>query len=300
MGTVLLNAEHRKGTIRFLGEVVLNADSVLPWSMTVASQLHTLLNLTLPLSLSRGRGLNAFPWEYRADCLRMARLPILRRFNSTLQPPFPDGDAWLSDTLAKAPPGSVTVVSTTALTNLVDVLKARPALRRAIRRLVWMGGAVGVPGNLDPKQFPEWNKKAEWNVYFDPEAAAWLFDHTDIPVLLFPLDVSDGTPITAEFMELLAERRNQSQLDALIFDSYSLVMDEPFYRLWDTVAVAYIGHPEYFLPPVDMRLKVVTDLIDQGALVRDPAGRQVKVFQDFAPGGKAALYRYVASPRRGR
>ena len=57
------------------------------------------------------------------------------------------------------------------------------------------GGAVTVPGNLlDPTVSSEltiWNDKAEWNVYSDPFAAAYIFENTSIPILMFPLDISD-------------------------------------------------------------------------------------------------------------
>ena len=296
MGTILLAAEHAKGTVNFVGEVMVNGDSALPWSMSVAAKLHALLDLDAPVALSQCRGFNAFPWEYRADTVRVDALPALQGLKARAAA-AEDGESWLARVLEGAAPGSVTVLCTAGLTPLADVLKARPSLAKAIRRLVWMGGAVDVPGNLDRKQFPFWSDKPEWNVFFDPFAADWLLRHTDFPVLLFPLDVSDATPISRHFLEELARRAPESPLAAFVYQCYNLTVDEPFYRLWDTVAAAYLGHPEFFAPPVPMALRVATEYPDQGATVRAAqGGREVQVFLRFAEGGKDALYRYVVDP----
>ena len=50
------------------------------------------------------------------------------------------------------------------MTNLALALRQEPALPTLLRRLVIMGGAYDYRGNTNPV--------AEWNVAFDPEAAA--------------------------------------------------------------------------------------------------------------------------------
>ena len=94
MGTILLADMHKKGKIEFLGEIMLNGDSVLPYSMEVrgllgscpeqlvlvisltlsiqwtleqiAYKLHDMMNINdVPLSLSKARMHNAFPYCYR-------------------------------------------------------------------------------------------------------------------------------------------------------------------------------------------------------------------------------------------
>src|SRR5204862_195840 len=73
------------------------------------------------------------------------------------------------------------IVALGPLTNLAVALsRDRRALSR-VGRIVVMGGAVAVPGNV--------TAAAEFNFYVDPEAAAAVFE-ADLPLELVPLDVT--------------------------------------------------------------------------------------------------------------
>lgn len=63
--------------------------------------------------------------------------------------------------------GRLLLVALGPLTNLALALKLDPSLPERIGRLVIMGGAVSAHGNITPA--------AEFNVYFDPEAAHIVF-----------------------------------------------------------------------------------------------------------------------------
>lgn len=63
--------------------------------------------------------------------------------------------------------GRLLLVALGPLTNLALALKLDPTLPERIGRLVVMGGAVNCRGNITPA--------AEFNVYFDPEAAHIVF-----------------------------------------------------------------------------------------------------------------------------
>src|SRR5688572_29731692 len=74
------------------------------------------------------------------------------------------------------------VVALGPLTNLAVALRrGRHALSR-VGRIVEMGGALAVPGNVTPG--------AEFNFYVDPEAAAAVFE-AGLPIDLVPLDVTN-------------------------------------------------------------------------------------------------------------
>jgi len=81
--------------------------------------------------------------------------------------------------LARERPGELTLVALAPLTNLALALKLDPTLPSRVARLVVMGGAVTVRGNMP--HMPA----AEFNIGFDPEAAhvvfsAWpMFDLVD-------------------------------------------------------------------------------------------------------------------------
>ena len=64
--------------------------------------------------------------------------------------------------------GRLLLVMLGPLTNLALALRLDPTLPERIGRLVVMGGAVTARGNITPS--------AEFNVYFDPEAARIVFD----------------------------------------------------------------------------------------------------------------------------
>jgi inosine-uridine nucleoside N-ribohydrolase len=81
-------------------------------------------------------------------------------------------DRWRAD---------LTIVALGPLTNLALALQQDPRRLARAGRIVVMGGAIGVPGNV--------TSAAEFNFYVDPEAAAVVLD-AGLPVELIPLDVT--------------------------------------------------------------------------------------------------------------
>ncbi|MBM3222099.1 MAG: nucleoside hydrolase [Candidatus Rokubacteria bacterium] len=67
------------------------------------------------------------------------------------------------------------------LTNVALALERDAEALRAIGRLVIMGGAVDVPGNVTPD--------AEFNIHVDPDAARRVFE-AGLPIDLVPLDAT--------------------------------------------------------------------------------------------------------------
>ena len=241
-------------------------------------------------SLSRARGLNPFPWEYRADCVRFEKL-----LPEDDQPTAaPDGEAHLQRTLAAAEE-PLTVLALGPLTPLQLALEPRPELLARVDRLVWMGGAVDVPGNLDPATLPgvPVGDRAEWNVFWDPPAADWVFRNLTAPITLAPLDISNQAPITPRFLDLL--QTSDAPAACLAAQAYASVADQPFYRLWDVTAAMYVIEPGLFQQPRTERLEVVTTGRDQGASVRSDSGREIEVLSAFAALDATDLHRAVAA-----
>lgn len=75
----------------------------------------------------------------------------------------------------------LTIVALGPLTNLALALRQDPRRVGRAGRIVVMGGAIAVPGNITPA--------AEFNFYVDPEAAAAVLE-AGLPVELVPLDVT--------------------------------------------------------------------------------------------------------------
>src|SRR5207237_982377 len=152
-------------------------------------------------------------------------------------PPFPDGDALLEALLGGCEPG-VTVLITCPFTPLAELLRRRPELQAKIGQIVWMGGAINVGGNLDPATVtaPVWNPLSEWNAFWDPASADWIFRNTTCPIIQFPLDMTNQAAITRGFMATLAAQSAAgATYSTLAYQAYGIVASESFYDMWDVV-----------------------------------------------------------------
>src|SRR5690606_24980561 len=231
--------------------VVVNGDCITTPAMNAAWRIQQYIGHTdIPLGLSSARGYKPFPWEYRGDRVKLSDLAMLQPLPSCATP-YRDGDALLAEMLTNAS-SPVTILCTGPLTPLADVLKssAGAALQSKIARVVWMGGAVAVGGNLDPATLPASvaNPYAEWNVFWDPYAADWIFRNTSFPITLFPLDITNQAAITKSFMSRLLVQAKQHRVSDLAYQAYSLVASEVFYDMWDVTATVWITRPQFYAP----------------------------------------------------
>jgi inosine-uridine nucleoside N-ribohydrolase len=83
--------------------------------------------------------------------------------------------------------GRLVVVALGPLTNVALALQRDQERLARVARIVVMGGAVGVAGNVAPA--------AEFNIHVDPEAAAAVFA-SGLPIELVPLDVTRQVVLT--------------------------------------------------------------------------------------------------------
>ncbi len=265
------------------GIALVNGDCLAEPTMAAQAKLLGLIGREdVACSLSTARAFNAFPWEYRGDCARFLSLPSIAGVDAPAPgPPFPDGERHLAEVLRASPAGSVTLLATGPLTPLQLVLEADPTLAAKLERIVWMGGAIDAPGNLDPATLPPAavNAFAEWNAYWDPFAVDWVFRNTTVPITLAPLDVCDQAPVSVFFVDRLL--RSPRPLARLAGEAYAMVADQPFYRLWDAVAACAALAPEVFESPIEMQLAVETWGPEQGRIRRDSRGRKVEVLMQL-------------------
>jgi inosine/uridine nucleosidase len=91
----------------------------------------------------------------------------------------------------EAAPEPVTLVPTGPLTNVAQLLSARPDLHGRIREIVLMGGSTG-RGNVTPA--------AEFNIFVDPEAAAIVFE-SGVPLTMIGLNLTHQALATPEVLE---------------------------------------------------------------------------------------------------
>jgi purine nucleosidase len=293
MSTVLLTTMK---DVNLLGIVIVNADSIAAPAMQTAWKILSYLGRQdIPLGLSRVRGVNPFPWSYRSDCVSEGKIGVLKPFaDNPPWPPFPDGDQLLLELLQKAKE-PVTLLVTSPMTPLSDLLAAHPDLTSKIKQVIWMGGAIKVNGNLDPATVPNppWNACAEWNAFWDPFSVDWVFRNTSFPITVFPLDMTNKAAITTGFLTSLANQSGDYPLSALAFESYLLVGSEIFYDMWDVVTTCYLTRPDLFTAPTRMSLGIDTEFDEhQGCISKKKKGRAADIIFDFSDDG-SAFYSYV-------
>lgn len=88
---------------------------------------------------------------------------------------------FIIETLLAEDPGTVTLCTLGALTNIALALNKAPEIAPRVRELVMMGGGFFEGGNITPA--------AEFNIYVDPDAAEIVF-RSGIPIVMMPLDVT--------------------------------------------------------------------------------------------------------------
>ncbi|MGG6268914.1 nucleoside hydrolase [Leptolyngbya sp. AN03gr2] len=88
-----------------------------------------------------------------------------------------------------AMPGEITVIAIAPLTNLAAAEKKHPGILRKAKEIIIMGGAFHCPGNVTPH--------AEFNLWFDPEAAEIVLNSRD-DLVITSLDVTRRLVFTRE------------------------------------------------------------------------------------------------------
>jgi inosine-uridine nucleoside N-ribohydrolase len=107
----------------------------------------------------------------------------------------PDAVDFLIQTVRENP-DEITLVAIGPLSNVARAIEREPSLARQIRRVVMMGGAANVPGNITPA--------AEFNIWADPEAASRVFE-CGAPITMVGLDVCEQTHLHEDAVQPLAE-----------------------------------------------------------------------------------------------
>ncbi|MGA2739896.1 MAG: nucleoside hydrolase [Bryobacteraceae bacterium] len=98
--------------------------------------------------------------------------------------------------LVRQNPGQITILALGPLTNVAMLLRLHPDLAAKIKRIVFMGGNVHVPGNA--------SAAAEFNFWFDPEAAQVVLRSRIREKVMFPLDICNRAVLTkARFDEII-------------------------------------------------------------------------------------------------
>jgi purine nucleosidase len=171
------------------------------------------------------------------------------------------------------------ILETGPLTNIADALKLNPAIKRNIRRIYVMGGAVRVPGNVDQAGY---DGSAEWNFFNQPQAAAFVL-RSGIPITLVPLDSTNKVPLTRRFIDQLGGQPSAgSQLAAQAWRLAATQTGTDQYYFWDTLTAA-VMLDRSLVRTENLRISVVTEGPSQGRTLEDANGNLVEVAVDAYP-----------------
>jgi purine nucleosidase len=189
--------------------------------------------------------------------------------------------------------GDLEVVSVGPVTNLAHALDRDPALPGKVKKLVTMGGAALVPGNI--------SAVAEANIGNDPEAAAKLLQ-ADWDFTLVPLDVTMNHQLFEEDrMALLAAptafARALGEILDLYFNFYRGVYGARSCALHDPLAAALlVGGVKPSKAPIVPILVDDTNGPGRGQTLCDMRGQRAGLFDH--PGLKTRVVLETDNPLR--
>lgn len=162
-------------------------------------------------------------------------------------------------------PGEITLVPIGPLTNIAMALKLEPRIVKATKRVVLMGGAAFVPGNVSPV--------AEANIHNDPEAAALVFG-AGWNVTMVGLDVTMPVIMDTQYISGLAHSKSPyAGLVARVVPHYQAFHASAYntngaLHTHDPTAIAYLIRPDLFRT-VSCPVRVDTQNYAAGQIIVD-------------------------------
>lgn len=202
-------------------------------------------NTHIPVSVGNISGPNPFPPEWRAQPKVCHAMPVMLRTNSdSVKVSNVPAHEWMQEIISKHP-SKVTVLMTGPATNLATAITDEQngtRVKSNIERVVWMGGAIDVKGNV---AMHDHNGTAEWNAYWHPKATKDLID-SGVNVLLVPLDATNSLPVSWSFLEKLAA--SQTPVSDLAGQFWAATVTaipsyEFTYFLWDILSTCMLALP---------------------------------------------------------
>ncbi len=221
--------------VTILGIVAVAGNVGIEHTAPNAAALADLLRLDCPV----GRGASGPLWRrdtssaeevHGANGFGGYQLPASAR---TLEAGVP-----LLARLIEESPEPVTVIAIGPLTNIALLVNEYPETARKVERFVIMGGGtLDVLGNATPT--------AEFNIYFDPDAAARVFDF-GVPITMVGLNATHQALVgSAHLPRLLGSGGPTATMVAHLISGYhdSHVGDDAMAQ-HDSLAVAAVIDPE--------------------------------------------------------
>lgn len=268
MAFLLLSAVR---TFRLGAVTLIEGNCVLDAVVQTYQCLKSLLSMPwLLMGVNRSPLPHPFPVDWRQLSHRINRLPCLAM-------PTADTSRGLVCTVEEIVhqrPRAVScdVVATGPLTNVATLVSTASAASRQISRLVLMGGALDVGGNVAVGA--QSDGTAEWNFFADPVAADAVL-RSAVHCIVVPLDATTAFPVTEPFVTALG--RKKTLRAQIAFQLWHSVYTNYRYWMWDAIA-ALVAIDESLIEAVEeCPLGVVTAGRQQGRVVRLSEGTPCRI-----------------------
>ncbi|WP_017720537.1 nucleoside hydrolase [Kamptonema formosum] len=144
-----------------------------------------------------------------------------------------------------ADPGEITILAIGPLTNLAAAEAKSPGILKKAKEIIIMGGAFFYSGNVTPH--------AEFNIWFNPEAAQAVFDSRD-DIVVMPVDVTHQLIFTRDIAEKITQENPNSQLSQFLRAlcefligtalGYRQTLGVPGFLVHDAATLGYLFYPE--------------------------------------------------------
>jgi len=138
-------------------------------------------------------------------------------------------------------PDAITILALGPMTNIALALSRKPEIAGKIKQIVFMGGNVKVPGNA--------SKAAEFNFWFDPEAARIVLRSKIPRKVMFGLDICNRAPVRkTEFDQIVAAHTPITDLFAEdLGKRYPAFYQHPEATsyMWDSLAAGWLLDPAF-------------------------------------------------------
>ncbi len=152
-------------------------------------------------------------------------------------------------------PAAIDLLILGPMTNVAQLLERHPEVRSKIARLIIMGGAVHVRGNIMVPGFTSEmddpaddlaNPSAEWNIYADGLAAHKVL-HSGIPMVWVPLDGTNTVPLTYEYQQVVTETAQTASAEfyaeLMSTDTMNYLIGTGELYFWDSLAALMLIDP---------------------------------------------------------
>ncbi len=172
-------------------------------------------------------------------------------------------------------PDEVTIAAIGPCTNLACAIRIAPDIVPLVRRIVYMGGAFFQQGNVTPA--------AEYNWWFDPEAAQIVVRSAFKEQIVFGLDVCEKVVFKKEHYDRLLKSIGDNSLSQMLRNTFigrSFAKDDAYtHCIWDVLVAAAIIDPSVITEertcPIDVNTQFGSSYGQSLAYVRNvPEGCQ--------------------------